>query len=393
MPRRRRPASRSRRFGENGRIDLRKGLRGELREQSIALTTPGIIYKDLIIVGGRNPETHPAPPGDIRAFDVHTGELRWIFHTIPHPGEPGYETWPTDAWKTAGAANNWAGMALDAQRGIVYAPTGSAVMDFYGGDRVGDDLYANTLLALDANTGKLLWHFQGVHHDIWDRDFPSPPALFTVDARRQDASRRWPRPPSRAISTSSTALTGKPLFPIHEHPYPASTVPGEVTSPTQPLPDWPEPFARQRLTADMLTTRTPEAHAWAVKAVPRHSAATASSFPSPWASRPLSFPASTAAAEWGGPAIDPVATCLYVNANEMAWIGGLVPAEQGGSPGEQLYREQCAMCHGVDRAGSPPAFPSLVDMGKRLTTEKIAANHPQRQRPHAVVPQHRSTSN
>jgi quinoprotein glucose dehydrogenase len=167
-------------FGENGRIDLRKGLRGDYRLQSIALTSPGIIYKDMIIVGGRNPETRPAPPGDIRAFDVRTGALRWRFDTIPHPGEPGYDTWPKDAWKTAGAANNWTGMSLDLERGIVYIPTGSAVSDYYGADRVGDNLFADSLLALDAETGKLIWYFQGVHHDIWDRDFPSPPVLVTV---------------------------------------------------------------------------------------------------------------------------------------------------------------------------------------------------------------------
>ena len=189
LPGRRQPDSRWRAFGEGGRIDLRKDLRGDYRQQSVALTTPGIVYKDLIIVGGRNPEAHPAPPGDIRAFDVHTGKLRWSFHTIPHPGEPGYETWPPDAWKTAGAANNWAGMSLDEKHGIVYVPTGSAVMDFYGGDRVGNDLYADTLLALDANTGKRLWHFQGVHHDIWDRDFPAQPALFQFAAERQDGGR------------------------------------------------------------------------------------------------------------------------------------------------------------------------------------------------------------
>ena len=162
-------------FGEQGRIDLRKGLRGDYLTQSVDLTSPGMVYQDLIIVGGRNPETYPSPPGDIRAFDVRTGELRWSFHTIPHPDEFGYGTWPPNAWKTAGAANNWAGMALDEKRGIVYVPTGSAVFDFYGADRVGDDLFADTLLALDAKTGKRLWHFQGVHHDIWDRDFPSPP--------------------------------------------------------------------------------------------------------------------------------------------------------------------------------------------------------------------------
>ena len=214
-------------FGELGRVDLRKNLRGDYEQQSIVLTTPGIIYKDLIIVGGRNPETHPAPPGDVRAFDVHTGQLRWSFHTIPHPGEPGYETWPPDAWKTAGAANNWAGMALDAQRGIVYVPTGSAVFDFYGGDRLGDDLYANTLLALDAVTGKRIWHFQGVHHDIWDRDFPSEPALFTFkrDGKTVEALAQTTK---QGYLYVFDRVTGDPLFPIHELPYPTSTVPGEV---------------------------------------------------------------------------------------------------------------------------------------------------------------------
>ena len=211
-------------FGEDGRIDLRKDLGRDYETQSIALTTPGIIYKDLIIVGGRNPETHPAPPGYIRAYDVHTGQLRWTFHTIPLPGETGYETWPKDACKTAGAANNWAGMTLDVKRGILYAPTGSAVMDFYGGDRRGDDLYANTLLALDAKTGKRLWHFQGVHHDLWDRDFPAPPALFKVRKDGQDdrsagsdheagvSLRLRPAHRRTAVSNSRTSLTRPALF-------------------------------------------------------------------------------------------------------------------------------------------------------------------------------------
>ncbi|HEY0795960.1 MAG TPA: PQQ-binding-like beta-propeller repeat protein, partial [Acidisarcina sp.] len=208
-------------FGENGRIDLRKGLRGDdlkgdYEQQSVALTTPGIVYRDLIIVGGRNPETHPAPPGDIRAFDVRTGTLRWRFHTIPHPGELGYNTWPPDAWKTAGAANNWGGMSVDQQRGIVYVPTGSAVFDFYGGDRVGDDLFADSLLALDAATGKRIWHFQGVHHDIWDRDFPAPPALVTIrrNGNRVDALAQTTK---QGVLYLFDRTTGKPLFPIEEH--------------------------------------------------------------------------------------------------------------------------------------------------------------------------------
>ena len=251
-------------FGDDGRIDLRRELRGDFERQSIALTSPGVIYKDLIIVGGRNPETHPAPPGDVRAFDVRTGKLRWTFHTIPHPGEPGYETWPPDAWKTAGAANNWAGMALDAVHGIVYAPTGSAVFDYYGGDRAGDDLYADTLLALDAATGKRIWHFQGVHHDIWDRDFPSPPVLFDL-IRNGKPVNALAQTTKQGYLYVFDRLTGQPLFPIHERAFPPSTVPGEAASPTQPVPDAPEPFARQFLTEDPLTNRTPEAHAWAVK--------------------------------------------------------------------------------------------------------------------------------
>ena len=356
-------------FGENGRIDLRKGLREPYEEQSIALTSPGVIYKDLIIVGGRDPETHPAPPGDIRAFDVRSGHLRWVFHTIPHPGEAGYETWPPDAWKTAGAANNWAGMTLDDARGILYVPTGSAVMDFYGGDRVGNDLYADCLLALDANTGQLLWHFQGVHHDVWDRDFPSPPALFRFsrDGRTIDALAQTTK---QGYVYLFDRVTGKPLFPVHEHPYPASTVPGESTSPTQPLPDWPAPFARQRLTEDMLTTRTPAAHEWALKTF-RSFRSEGQFVPFSTDKQTVVLPGFDGGAEWGGPAIDPIANVLFVNANEMAWTGGLTPVTHEGTPGERIYRAQCAVCHGMDRSGSPPAFPSLVDVTKRLPETKI----------------------
>ncbi len=167
-------------FGAEGRIDLRENVGRDPAKQSIVLTTPGVVYKDLLIVGGRVSEALPCTPGDIRAYDVRTGKMRWSFHTIPHPGESGYKTWPKLAWKVSGSANNWAGMTVDAARGIVFAPTGSAASDFYGADRVGDDLFANTMLALDASTGKRIWHFQAVKHDIWDRDFPAPPALVRV---------------------------------------------------------------------------------------------------------------------------------------------------------------------------------------------------------------------
>ena len=361
-------------FGDGGRVDLRKGLREDLdakyEQQSIALTTPGVIYKDLIIVGGRNPETHPAPPGNIRAYDVKTGALRWSFHTIPHPGEFGYDTWPPDAWKDAGAANNWSGMTLDAARGIVYVPTGSAVFDFYGGDRIGDDLFANSLLALDAATGKRLWHFQGVHHDIWDRDFPAPPALLTVerDGKRVDAVAQTTK---QGVVYLFDRATGKPLFPIEEKAYPASDVPGEKTAATQPMPATPAPFARQRLTADMLTTRTPAAHAWAVKEF--HSFTSDGQFiPFGMDRQTVVLPGFDGGAEWGGPAVDPTTGVLYVNANEMAWTGGLTPENAGAGAGAKVYQSQCSICHGASRAGSPPAFPSLVGVSQRLTDAQIA---------------------
>jgi quinoprotein glucose dehydrogenase len=356
-------------FGEDGRVDLRKNLRGDYQLQSITPTSPGIVYKDLYIIGGRNPESHPAPPGDIRAFDVHTGEIRWTFHTIPHPGEFGYETWPKDAWTTAGSANNWGGMALDEEHGIVYVPTGSAVSDFYGADRVGDDLFADSLLALDANTGKRIWHFQGVHHDLWDRDFPCPPELLTVEhnGKKVDAIAQTSK---QGFVYLFNRLTGAPLFPIKESAYPASVVPGEVSSPTQPLPLAPAPFARQRLTEDELTDLTPEEHAWALEQFKTYR--TGGQFTPIGLDQPTAtFPGFWGGGEWGGAAVDPTTGVLYVNSNEMVWTSTLAANKPAGSPGESIYQNQCAMCHRADRAGSPPDFPSLVDIDKRLSDQQI----------------------
>jgi glucose dehydrogenase len=358
-------------FGENGAIDLRKDL-GEADYTKIfaAMTTPGIIYKDLIITGFREPEVEPAAHGDIRAYDVHTGQLRWSFHTIPYPGEPGYETWPADAWKTTGSANNWAGMALDVKRGIVYVPTGSAVADFYGYDRIGNDLFADTLLALDASSGKLLWYFQGVHHDIWDRDFPSPPALVTVrsDGRLVDAVAQTTK---QGYIFLFDRVTGKPLFPIVERPFPPSNVPGEVSSSTQPVPQGPAPFARQILTANMLTQRTPETYAWAVEQF--------KTFRSEGQFVPLSlnkqtviFPGFDGGAEWGGPALDPRTGVIYINSNDIAWTGGLTENTRGRSAGEDTFLSQCSVCHGGNRQGSPPTFPSLVGIEGKLSSADIA---------------------
>ena len=359
-------------FGESGRIDLRKDLdEPNVKESFAALTSPGVIYKDMIIVGFRAPESKPALHGDIRAYDVHTGRLRWVFHTIPHPGEEGYDTWPKDAWKYTGAANNWAGMALDLSRGIVYAPTGSAVDDFYGGDRLGDDRFADTLLALDANTGRRIWDFQGVHHDIWDRDFPSPPSLVTVRSagKRVDAIAQTTK---QGFLYLFDRTTGKSLFPIQEMPFPASTMPGEKTSPTQPVPQAPAPFARQRLTEDMLTTRTPEAHAWAVQQFRTYRSG-GQFVPFSLDRQTVVFPGFDGGAEWGGSAVDTRTGVLYVNANDLPWTGILSENKPGSSLGATVYQSQCAGCHGTDRKGSPPAFPSLVDYQKHLTDAQVTA--------------------
>jgi glucose dehydrogenase len=357
-------------FGEQGRIDLRKDLRGDYQLQSVQMTSPGIVYKDLIIVGGRNPETHPAPPGDIRAFDVRTGALRWRFHTIPHPGEFGYETWPKDAWTYSGAANNWAGMSLDEKRGIVYVPTGSAVFDFYGADRVGDNLFADTLLALDAQTGKRIWHFQGVHHDLWDRDFPTPPALVTVkrDGEKIDAVAQTTK---QGYLFLFDRATGKPLFPIEERKFPPSQIPGEVTSLTQPVPVAPAPFTRQILTEDLLTQRTPVAHEWAEKTFSTYLSG-GQFIPTGLDKETVVFPCFLGGAEWGGPAIDPRRGIIFINANEAACVIALTENKPGrSSTGERTYHNQCSICHGDTRTGSPPTYPSLVDVGKRLSPEQI----------------------
>lgn len=357
-------------FGKSGRIDLRENLGRNAALQWSPLTSPGIIYKDLIIVGGRNPETLPAPPGNIRAYDVRTGKLRWSFHTIPHPGEFGYETWPKDAWKYSGAANNWAGMALDAKRGIVYVPTGSAAFDFYGANRIGDDLFANSLIALNAATGERLWHFQGVKHDIWDRDFPAPPALVTLNRNGKEVDAVAQTTKQGFVYLFDRA-TGDPFFPIEYKKYPASTVPGEVASAEQPLPTKPAPFARQLLTEEMLTNRTPQAHTWAVEQF-RKFRSEGQFVPFSVGLDTVVFPGFDGGAEWGGPAVDPESGILYVNANEMAWTGALAESAGENSP-RGIYLSQCAVCHGEKLAGSPPAIPSLANVGARLSSQQISS--------------------
>jgi len=355
-------------FGTGGKIDLREGLGRDLKSVVITLTTPGVVYRDLLIVGSLVPEGLPSSPGDIRAYDLRTGKRRWAFHTVPRPGEPGYETWPKDAWTYTGGANSWAGMSLDENRGLVFVPTGSASFDFYGANRAGDNLYANSLIALKADTGERVWHYQTIRHDIWDRDLPSPPSLVTVlrDGKLIDAVTQ--------ITKSGFVYVfdrekGTPLFPIEERAAPPSDVDGEWTAKTQPLPLKPEPFARQTFTA---TDRNEKARQAVLEQL--RGLRSGGQFIPPSFEGTVIFPGFDGGGEWGGSAFDPETGLLYVNSNEMAWILRLVP-RAGVSPrmsGQALYARNCASCHRADFRGNPPEFPSLVDLAKRSTPQRAA---------------------
>jgi len=350
-------------FGREGRIDLREGLDQPAERLSVSASTPGAVFEDLLIMGSSVPETLPGSPGHIRAFDVNTGKLRWIFHTIPKPGEFGYDTWPKNAHLLAGGANAWAGVTVDAAHAMVFAATGSASFDFYGVTRHGDNLFADCVLALDARTGRRIWHFQGLKHDIWDWDFPAPPNLVTVtrNGRKVDAVAQATK---HGYVYFLDRKSGTPLFPVEMRKVPPSTVDGEQAAERQPYPTRPPPFARQGLTEEMLTTRTPEAHAAVLARFKQYSKGF---FAPPSLEGTIVFPGFDGGAEWGGAAFDPDTALLYVNANEMPWIVKLIPNND-----TSLYNSKCATCHREDRTGSPDA-PSLVGIGTKRTREEIAA--------------------
>jgi len=350
-------------FGADGRIDLRDGLDRPADRLTVSASTPGVVFEDMLIIGSSVPETLPGSPGHIRAFDVNTGKRRWIFHTIPQPGELGYDTWPKDAYQRAGGANAWAGVTVDAKLGMVFAATGSASFDFYGVTRHGDNLFADCVLALDARTGKRVWHFQAVKHDVWDWDFPAPPSLVAVtrNGRKVDAVAQITK---YGYVYVLDRRTGQPLFPVENRKVPPSAVDGELLSERQPYPVKPPPFARQGLTEDMLTTRTPEAHAAVLAEFRKRSKGF---FAPPSFEGTIVFPGFDGGGEWGGAAYDPDSALLYVNSNEMPWIIRLVPNND-----TAVYKSRCATCHGDDRRGSPEA-PSLVGIGDRLTRDQLAA--------------------
>ena len=364
-------------FGKEGKIDLREGLEADASGLFVTATSAPTVYKDLILAGTRVSEGMDAAPGHIRAYDTRTGKMVWIFHTIPHPGEHGYESWEDpDAWKNTGGANNWMGMVVDQQSGIAYIPLGSSSMDFWGGKRRGNDLYADCMLALDASSGKHLWHFQYIHHDTWDWDPSSAPVLLTV--------RHGGKSVEAVAQTTKTGFvflfdrkTGTPLFPIVESPVDTQTgLTGEKLSGTQPVPQKPAPFVRQAFTEkDINPYLSPEEFA-DVKS--RWTEYGGGRIFTPQSKKgTIIIPGFDGGAEWGGPSVDPGTGILYVNANEMAWILHMLDVDTRadtlstyGVAGEKLFRQQCMSCHGADRKGSGN-YPSILDINKKMNRDQL----------------------
>jgi quinoprotein glucose dehydrogenase len=361
-------------FGRGGRVDLREGLGRDVDGLSVLSTTPGAVYRDLLVLGTRVHEgPGPAAPGHVRAYDVRTGAIRWTFHTIPQPGEYGYETWPPEAWNTAGGANSWSGLSVDEARGLVFVPTGSPAFDFWGGDRHGANLFGNCLLALRAATGERVWHYQLVRHDLWDRDLPQAPVLLDVrrDGRTIDAV-------AQATKSGHVFVfdreTGAPLFPIEERNVSASDLKGEAAWATQPLPLKPPAFSRQAFSEAEATDLSPASRAAVLERL--RALRSGGQFVPPSTQGTIIFPGFDGGAEWGGSAFDPETRLFYVNANEMAWIlemRELPPA--GELPlGARTYAQHCAVCHGAARQGDPQKqFPPLVGIETRQTRAETLA--------------------
>lgn len=361
------------RFGIDGKVDLRQGLLRDPALVSINAPSPGVIFEDLIIMGSAVTETAGAAPGDIRAYSTVDGSLRWQFHTIPHPGETGHDTWPEDAWKTAGGANAWAGLSVDPERGVVYVPTGSPTPDFDGSGRPGANLFGNTILALDARTGNRLWHFQAVHHDLWDRDLSSAPTLATLqlEGKARDVLVQASK---QGVVYLLDRDTGQPVFPIEEVPVPASDVPGERAYPTQPRVTLPEPFTRQTFSSDDLSDVNPEALAYVKRQF--EDTETFAYLRPPGLRKSVLFPGFYGGANWGGGAFDPETNHYYINAIEAPHIVQIqaVEVDKGSrfGRGAFIFRQQCSGCHGLALQGFYPYAPPLTGLAERSSKREAA---------------------
>lgn len=355
-------------FGNNGSIDLRRNLGLDSTKASIEVTTPGIVYRNFLIVTSRVPEEYNSTPGDVRAYDAVTGEFKWIFHTVPRKGEFGYNTWEWVEGEVYGGANPWGGFSVDEKRGWVFFATGSPANDFYGGFRKGTNLFGNCVIALDATTGERKWHYQTVHHDIWDYDNPPAPILVTIKdgAESRDAVVQLTK---MGFTFVLDRDTGEPVFPVEEVPVPPSRIPGEEAWPTQPIPLKPPPLVRLSLNEADLTSVTPESRSAALKQFRKHE--TGQIFTPPSLQGTITTPSHQGGVEWGGASFDPHSNVLYVNANEAPSINTLkmfydvnkaeaTPVDVGA----MIYRQNCTSCHGLERQGTPPVYPALTDIGK-----------------------------
>jgi quinoprotein glucose dehydrogenase len=349
-------------FGNNGKVDLHEGLPERFADAAVIATTPGSVYQNLLLIGSRVEEFRGAAPGHIRAFDIVTGDLRWVFHTIPQPGEFGADSWPAGSLESAGGANSWAGIAIDEQRGLAFVPTGSPSFDFYGDDRHGDNLFANSLIALNAKTGERIWHYQFVRHDLWDRDLPSPPNLITLEHEGKEI-------PAVAQATKTGHLfvfhreTGEPVFPLYEEPVMGAGVAGEQPADSQPLPLRPPPFAQQKF---IPTDRTPEM----ADAVQRRIADLdrGDTFMVPSTRGMVLYPGMDGGAEWGGAAYDEREQRLYINSNEVPYLLQLTAVPKDLSMGPQVgYLALCSGCHGADLQGDGVSVPGLLELSDRLS--------------------------
>ena len=365
-------------FGTNGRVDLRERLGRDPESLTLVQSsTPGRVFEDLLILGSATNEEYESGPGDIRAYNIRTGRLVWSFHTVPHPGEFGYDTWPKDAWKTVGGANAWSGLSLDLKRAIVFIPTASPKYNFYGANRTGANLFGDCLIALNARTGQMIWYFQMVHHDIWDYDNPTSPLLFAVqhNGKMIDVVAQVSK---EGFLWVFNRETGEPLWPIEERPVAQSDMPGEMTWPTQPFPTKPPPFARQSFTVkDLSPFLEPDERgevAWRI-----NSARNQGLFTPPGLTDVIEMPGNNGGANFQGAAVDPVHGKLFVVSKDLPAMLKLElnPVEEiveTGSPeekGRAAFDSNCRLCHGADRAGQPPAVPSLVDVESRLSPDQI----------------------